>query len=44
MKCTKVLNLAAVRSVDLYCRVNVYLTFHKLKGMANISRDVQDDF
>ena len=34
-KCTKVLNLAVVRSVDLYCRVHVHLTFYKLKGMVN---------
>ena len=35
MKLTKVLNLTAVGSVDLYCRVHVHLTFHKIKGIVN---------
>ena len=36
MKCTKVLNLAAVGSVDLYCSAEcTFLTFHKLKGIVN---------
>ena len=32
MKCTKVLNLAVVRGVDLYCRMHVHvqITFHKV--------------
>ena len=31
----KVLNFAVVGSVDLYWKVHVHLTFHKLKGMVN---------
>ena len=41
-KCTKVLNLAAVPSVNLYCRVHVTCTFKTGQGVVKLLMESHD--